>query len=166
MLRFLESIADFAGIERRWEDIHSRHPDYDGYAVPGRRLIVLDVSIRGTRQEKCVLAEEIGHCLYPPAADHTLYHSTKYWGLGQWERSTLRCQVAKDERAALEWASSVLIPDWSFWEFARGGGREWWEWLEHFGVTDWMMRVKVGLVRARMRPQAKRMKWRELVRRD
>lgn len=162
MINLLYHIIERLGIILRYENLHAKHHLLDGYAWPARGLIVLDTSLRSNpRQEKCVLAEEIGHCLHPPTASHISYHYAGYRHLGQWERDNLAVLVAKDERLALQWGTSFLIPDKMFWEYARQGPHEWWEWLEHFDVEDWFMRAKFGFMRTK-HP----FKWRELVKRS
>ena len=158
----LQEIAYAHGIEIAYKNLHAKHPQLDGYAWPYQGLIVLDESLQGKlRQEKCVLAEEIGHCLYPPAAGHISYHYAGYRHLSQWERDNLAVLVTKDERLALHWGTSFLIPDKAFWEYAQKGPHEWWEWLEHFDVEDWFMRAKFGFMRTK-HP----FKWREMIKRN
>lgn len=150
----------------RYVDLHTRNPFYDGYAWPSRREIGLEWSLKGTWQEKAVLAEEIGHILYPPFANHRCFHDTRFWKMTQWGKDSLSVAVARDERAALQWATSALIPDRAFWQFAASGPQDWWEWLEEFEVPGWFLEVKFGLVRAKMHEDGLRpFRWRELVRR-
>jgi hypothetical protein len=130
-------------IKVKWRNLHSWHPDWDAYAWPARRLIVLDYSVgRIPRREKCVLAEEVGHIFYPPAGNHIVYHSTRFYDLNAWQRNNLSVLVAKDERQALEWGTSFLIPDNAFWKFAARGPHFWEDWLDHFDVEDWFMMSK------------------------
>ncbi len=151
-------LSETMGLCVTHENLHRRHPGLDGYARPARGLIFLDHSIRGTRQGICVLSEEVGHCLYPPAADHLTYHSREFWQLSQAQRDNLSIMATKDERAALLWATEYVIPDWKFWAFYSRGPHNWWHWLEHFEVEDWFMRTKVGFMRCK-HP----FKWREMV---
>lgn len=159
----LQEIAYAHDIEITYENLHyTKHPLLEGYAWPAKGMIILDESLRGkATQEKCVLTEEVGHCLYPPVANHIAYHYAGYRQLDCWERDNLAVLVAKDERMALRWGTSFLIPDKVFWEYAQKGPHEWLDWLEYFDVTDWFMRAKFGIMRTK-HP----FKWRELVKRN
>ena len=154
------------GLNVIYPDLHSQCPYHDGYADLVRREIGIERSIRGTRQERAVLAEEIGHFLFGVYADHIAYHDTRYWQLGQWERDLLRAAVAREERLVVEWASGVLISDVGFERYRATGPHEWWEWTEEFWVPDWILEAKIGLIRAKMRENGRRpLRWRELVKR-
>ncbi|MEM0138554.1 MAG: hypothetical protein QW100_02350 [Thermoplasmatales archaeon] len=154
------------GIDVKYLDLHSQCPYHDGYAWPAKREIAIERSIRGTRQERAVLAEEIAHFLFGIFADHVAYHDTRYWELGQWERDLLRASVAREERMVVEWASGVQISDIAFWRFKNTGPHEWWEWTEEFWVPDWILQAKVGLIRTKMRENGLRpFRWRDLIKR-
>ncbi|OPY64130.1 MAG: hypothetical protein A4E56_00184 [Pelotomaculum sp. PtaU1.Bin065] len=65
-------------------------------------------------QEKCVLAHEIGHILFPPRPGHARYHSRGFHDLEFNERSTTKATVAQDERLAQDWAITVLMSNVEF----------------------------------------------------
>ncbi|MEM3486477.1 MAG: hypothetical protein QXI12_12755, partial [Candidatus Methanomethyliaceae archaeon] len=141
-------LADLYGIKVLWEDVHGIvGPDVDGWADTRDGIIHLDLSIQGTRHGKCVADEEVGHCLYPPMANHLVYHSRRYWRLSHDERDNLRWWAAKDERRARLWATRWEIADEDFWHFFSTGPHDWQEWLERFEVVDWFMDLKVGFMR-------------------
>ncbi|WP_288959447.1 hypothetical protein [uncultured Aminobacterium sp.] len=110
------------------------------------------------RQHKCVLAEEVGHILYPSPFDSIQYHIAEYWDYDFYQRGYISYRHVKSERAALLWATSFLISDKEFWDFANQGPHEWWEWLEHFDVEDWFMRRKIGFLRTKQR-----FRWRDAI---
>jgi hypothetical protein len=123
-------------------------------------VIALDISTKGTLQEVCVLAEEVGHIMWPPMVDHTLFHFAGYRDAFQdyWQRDNIELAVSRDERHALEWATGFLIPDESFWAYFEQGKHEWQEWLEYFEVEDWFMRYKVNFMRIKHR-----FKWKDIL---
>lgn len=161
----LLDIANEHGIEVRYESLFCSQRKLYGYAWPSRKLIVLEVGIMGTRQEKCVLAEEVGHCLYPPIGDHELYHSEKYYTIDPLQRAGCRSQVAKDERVALRWATDFLISDSTFFAYFDTGPHELWEWCDHFEVEPWFMALKIGyMLQAGGRPGGRPFRRRDAVR--
>ncbi len=147
----LQETAYTHGIEIIYEDLrYTKHPLLKGYAWPGKGLIVLDKSLRSRpKQEKCVLAEEIGHCLYPPIANHIAYHYAEYQHLNCWERDSLAVRVTKDELTALHWGTSFLIPDKNFWDYANKWPYDWLDWLDYFDVEDWFMKYKFWFMRTK-----------------
>ncbi|MGB9804091.1 ImmA/IrrE family metallo-endopeptidase [Desulfofundulus sp.] len=149
-LEDLEGLIFGMGVDVRYKNLHKQHPLLDAYAWPARRLIVLDETLRyPSRHKKCVLAEEIGHMVYPPAGDHILYHTADYYNLDSWQRFDLWRRVAADEREALQWATGFLIPDTAFWDFLKRGPHEWEDWLEYFDVEDWFMGLKFRFIKKR-----------------
>lgn len=161
----LYTIADQLGGIVVYRDLHARHPQLDAYTRPP--VIVIDKSLlRQPRHHRCVLAEEVGHLLYPPRPGHVSYHIAQSWdNLDSPSRENLSVLVAQDERKALQWATRMLIPDPVFWEYVDTGPHEIWEWLEEFEVEKWFFEVKVGLVRAQQ-PIRLRLRWREILKRD
>jgi Zn-dependent peptidase ImmA (M78 family) len=151
-------MASSLGIEVVYRDIHSKKPLLDGYADPQKKLIVLEKSIEYTTHGLCVLAEELGHCLYPPLSNHIMYHRSDYHNMNQWNCDSLAVQVAKEENQAIMFATRLLIPNNEFWKYFSKGPREIWEWCEHFGVTEWFMRRKIGFMRAKQR-----FRWRDAI---
>lgn len=158
----LQEIAYCAGYRITYQNLHKQHPNLEGLTKFLDQEIILDTSIKNTAQELCVTGEEVGHILNPPLVDHRNYHSSQYCDIykTQWERDNIGILVAKDELAALEWATGFIIPDREFWEYATTGQHEWWEWLEHFGVEDWFMRYKVGFMRKKHW-----FRWKDLIKR-
>lgn len=158
MIDALYRILEQENVRVEYSCLHNKHHLLDAYVWPSKNLIVLDHSLRfRTRQFKCVLAEEVGHILYPPASSGIVYHMLEYWECDSIERSKVAYYHAKNERAALLWATAFLIPDRDFWIFAHEEPRDWYEWLERFDVEDWFMRKKIGFMRAQ-----KPFKWREI----
>jgi len=164
VLRFLETVAHYYRLEIRYENLQNEHPGRLGVARPAKGLIVLDISIRGTRQEKCVLAEEIGHCLYPPVADHRLFYSKRFYTLDSHQKRDLRRDVWREERAARCWAADVLIPDYCFWDFFDIGPHEMEEWCERFDVEPWLVAFKIAYLHSKGRQSGGRFfKWHQAV---
>jgi Zn-dependent peptidase ImmA (M78 family) len=151
-------IAGSLGIEVVYRDIHSKKPLLDGYAAPYKKLIVIEKTIKYTTHGLCVLAEEIGHCLYPPLSNHIMYHRSDYHNMNQWQCDNLAVQVAKEENQAIVFATNLLIPDSVFWEYFESGPHEIWEWCDYFCVAEWFMRRKIGLMRAK-----KGFRWRNAI---
>lgn len=146
-------LCDALEIVIRYRDLHAKRPLLEGYACLDRRQIILDESLKNNRrQHKCVLAEEIGHFLYPPTGNHYVYHLAEYrQAVSVEERSLIFAAVIKDERLALRWATDFLIPDVAFWDFTKTGPHEIWEWCEHFDVESWFMHLKIGYIRRKSR---------------
>ena len=159
-LLLLQEIAYSEGFRIEFRDMHRRNPLLDGLMSAKHMVIALDESIRGTLQEVCVLAEEVGHVMRPPMIDHTLFHFAGYRDTYQdfWQRDNIELSVSRDERHALEWATEFLIPDQLFWDYAQQGKHEWWEWLEHFEVEDWFLKYKVNFMRTKHK-----FKWRDIL---
>lgn len=151
-------IASSLGIEVVYRDIHSEKPLLDGYAVPHKKLIVLEKTLKYTAHGLCVLAEELGHCVFPPLSNHITYHRSDYHNMNQWQCDNLAVQVAKEENQAIFFATNLLIPDSQFWKFFETGPHDIWEWCEHFGVTEWFMRRKIGFMRVK-----KRFQWKDAI---
>ena len=146
----LHRIARIYNIRVVYKDLNARDSRLEGYAWSERMLIVLDKSlIFRPVDHVCVLAEEIGHMLFPPIYDCISYHMVAFWQQDAVIRSQTKYLHSKTERPALIWATDYLIPDEEFWEFVREGPREWWEWLERFEVAPWLMHWKIGFMRAK-----------------
>ena len=148
-------IASSLGIEVVYHDIHSKKPLLDGYAIPYQQKIVIEKSLKYTTQGTCVLAEEIGHCLYPPLSNHIMYHRTDYYDMSQWDCDNLAVKVAKEEHQAMFFATNLLIPDKKFWDYYKSGPHTIYEWCEHFGVTEWFMLRKIDFMRSKSIPKRK-----------
>lgn len=147
-LEDLLRIASLYNIRVIYRNLHVSNPVLEGYAKPLQRLIVLDNSLLGRPTDHiCVLAEEIGHIFYPPVYSCVNYHRADFYQKDTLARSEIKYQHSKTERVALVWATGYLIPDEEFWEFAASGPREFVEWLEHFGVAEWLMRWKIGFMK-------------------
>lgn len=157
-LDHLFEIAHGLGAQIGYQDLHAIHPQLDAYTrLP---LVMLDKSLTSNnRHHKCILAEEIGHLLFPPRAGHVSYHIGQSWdSLKCQDRYNVSVLVAQDERKALAWATDLLIPDDTFWEFAEKGPHLLYEWLEEFDVAMWFFEIKVGIILVRQ-PIRGRLKW-------
>lgn len=162
----LSTMAWEFGIKVVYQDLRSRHPDLLGMADAEQRVIILDKSLSGSQRKlKCILAEEIGHVLYPPRPGHIAYHSTEFIQSDFNGRSNLKIIVAQDERKALTWATGVLIPDVEFWRAVDNGINTIYELSDYFDVEEWFMRLKIGYIRMKAREEGNRLKWRDLIRR-
>lgn len=162
----LYDIAMELDIEVIFRNLRQRHPDLLGMADASNRTIHLDQTLnQSPRQHRCVLAEEIGHIIYPPRPGHIRYHSRQYMDRDCIDRSNIRTIVAQDERKALKWATNVLIPDVEFWRVISEGENNIYQLVDKFDVEPWFLLLKIGFIRRQARESGKRLKWRDIVRR-
>lgn len=137
-----------------------------GRANAKTRIIELDESlINRPKLLKCILAEEIGHILFSPRAGHIAYHSREYVNYNSYDRSNINAIVAQDERLALDWATSVLVPDFEFWRIIDEGINTLWALAEYFDVEEWFIHIKIGYIRRKARLNGHKLKWRDIIRR-
>jgi hypothetical protein len=137
-----------------------------GKADADKRIVTLDFSLLDKPRElKCVLAEEIGHILFPARPGHVRYHSEEFIYLDHDEQCNIKAIVAQDERKALQWATSVLIPDVEFWRVKESGVDTIYGFAEWFDVEEWFVRLKIGYLRMKAREDGQRLKWRDIIRR-
>lgn len=163
----LYMIADTLDIDVKFDHLNKNYIGLLGMADASRGLITLDFSLRDhPREHKCVLAEEIGHILHPPRPGHVAYHCRGYYDYDSIEQSMLRITVAQDERDALDWATGVLMPDVEFWRVIKEGTVTLHQLIDHFEVTGWFARIKIGYIRRKARDQGQRVRWRDVVRRE
>jgi len=163
-INHLDFWTDLLGIKAIFRNLQ---PGLLGSADAWRKIIKLDNSLRGRpRLMKCVLAKEIGHILYPPRPGHIRYHSTGFWETEHHERSHLKVIVAQDERKALTWATSVLIPDVEFWRAIGEKHNTVYELADYFEVEEWFVLLKIGYIRRKARDDGQRLKWRDIIRRQ
>ncbi|HBX22620.1 MAG TPA: ImmA/IrrE family metallo-endopeptidase [Desulfotomaculum sp.] len=140
------------------------NPGLLGRADATKMVVTLDPSLRDKPRElKCVLAEEIGHILYPPRPGHIRYHSMGFWETDNCGQTKIT--VAQDERKALDWATSVLMPDVEFNRIMEEGNHYLWEIADEFGVEQWFLEHKIGYYRLKAREMGRKVKWRDLIRR-
>ncbi|WP_066638977.1 ImmA/IrrE family metallo-endopeptidase [Desulfolucanica intricata] len=140
LTRKLEIIVEYRDLH------HEQHPGLDAYADAEKKLIVLDISLKDRlRHYKCVLAEEIGHILFPPRPGHVAYHMRDYQKLDYNNRSNIRAIVAQDERMALSWAANILIPDSELETAIKNGVDSVYTLCEWFDVEVWFMLIRLDL---------------------
>ena len=144
MIMSFESLLELARqlkITIEYQDLHhEQHSALDGYADTEKKLIVLDLSLRDNpRHHKCVLAEEIGHILFPPRPGHIAYHMKGYHKLDHQCRSNIKAIVSQDERKALRWATSFLIPDAILQAAAKNNIDSIEDLAEWFDVEKWFL---------------------------
>ena len=165
-LERLYLIADALDIKVYFKDLNKNYTGLLGKADATKREIILDISLKDNRREqKCVLAEEIGHILYPPRPGHIAYHSRGYYDYDNIKRSMIKVTVAQDERMALDWATNALISDVEFWRAIEEGENTLGHLQEYFSVTEWFIRLKIGYIRRKARGDGQRLKWRDIIRR-
>lgn len=160
----LFEIARIFGIKIEFGNLRAKNQNHLGRADAKRKIITLDTSIKDTpRLLKCILAEEIGHILFPPRPGHVRYHSIGFW---QTEgTSCIKAIVAQDERKALDWATSVLMPDDEFNRIMKKWDMSISEIAEHFEVLPSFMEDRIAYYRRKEKAAGRRVKWKELIRR-
>jgi Zn-dependent peptidase ImmA (M78 family) len=162
----LTAWAYVLGIKIKFSDLRSSHNDLLGEADAEAKTITLDLSlVNNSRELKCVLAEEIGHILFPPRPGHLAYHSRQFWKTEHLKGSNIKAIVAQDERKALTWATDVLMPNVEFSRILDKGVTTVNELAEHFEVEPWFVMLKIGYYRKREREAGRKVKWREIIRR-
>ncbi len=165
-LDYLILMVEGLNIRLIYRDLNKNNVGLLGEADASNRTITLDCSLVDyPREHKSVLAEEIGHVLYPPRPGHIAYHARGYYDTDHIERCNIRATVAQDERMALDWATGVLMPDVEFWRVVEEGENTLWQLADWFEVTEWFVRIKVGYIRRKARENGKRLKWNDIIRR-
>jgi len=150
-----------------WRNLQLINPSFLGMADASKNTITLDLSLDDCpRKCKCVLAEEIGHILYPPRPGHIRYHSRGYWQVDHHDRSLMDVIVAQDERKALNWATGVLMPDDKMPMARMEGARTLPLLAEYFDVELWIVRLKIGYMRRRGRDKGIKYKWTDFIDRE
>jgi len=162
------TLAEINRIKIIFENLRQINISYLGKADASNKIITLDISLReNTRESKCVLAEEIGHILYPPRPGHIRYHSRGYWQIEHHDRSLMGVIVAQDERKALDWATRVLIPDDEFWQANKECGMDKiYLLVDWFDVEPWVVNLKIGYLRRKRKAAGEKLKWRDIIKRD
>lgn len=120
--------ADMSDIPERPKGLYM----YDPNTGP---IIILDIKMTG-RILKCVLAHEIGH----------FYTSPRTNILKAYTSTNQRTQIAQDERNALEWACSFLMPNVEFCRALSDGYTDAYNLAGYFDVTEWMVHRKFGFI--------------------
>ena len=119
-------------------------------------LIVLDLSLLSQpKLHRCVAAHELGHHFYPPRINATtiiaFYRSNQYTSYSQKE-----IIVGQDENRALKWATELLMPSAEVWAALQDGYNTVPLLAEHFNVTEWFVRAKIGFLRQEERDQERK----------
>lgn len=131
------------------------------------RIATLDLSLMDKPRElKCIMAEEVGHILFPPRPGHIRYHSTEYIHIDHCERSNIKAIVHQDERKALRWATNVLIPDVEFWRIRDSGVDTIHGFADCFEVEEWFVRLKIGYLRMKAKSDGKKFRWRDIIKKE
>lgn len=160
-------IAESLGIKVSHVDLHKTSTGLLGKADALNKKITLDYSLKDCpREHKCVLAEEIGHILYPPQPGHIAYHARGYYDIDNIERSMIKVTVAQDERKALDWATGVLMPNVEFWRAVKEGENTLCKLADWFDVTEWFVRIKIGYIRRKARDEGNKLKWGDIIKRN
>lgn len=139
-------------------------PGLLGKANAARKLIILALSLKDNPRElKCVLAEEIGHILFPPRPGHIRYHSKGFHD--REDCSMVKHTVAQDERKALDWATSVLLGNVDFARIKSVGAKDVNELADYFDVEPWFMEHRIGYLRRKAEDSGQKVRWRDIIRR-
>jgi len=111
--------------------IYMYDPEYGPIIVLDKKLISFP------RLHRCVLAEEIGH-----------YFTTTYTNMLMAYTSYVnQIELSRAERKAMQYATSLLIPDKELTKALDMGIRECYELAEHFDVTEDFIRQKLALLK-------------------
>jgi|GEM_PF-449705 Zn-dependent peptidase ImmA (M78 family) len=129
-------------------------------------VIVLDQSLPSQpRLHRCVAAHELGHYFYPPRTDATtiiaFYRSNYYTNDSQKE-----IVISQDENRALRWATELLMPSTAVWSAIEDGCNTLPLLADYFSVTEWFVRAKIGFLRREERDQERKVKWRDMIKRE
>ena len=108
------------------------------------------------RQAKCVLAEEIGHILFPPRPGHIRYHSKNFYE--KENCSMIKCTVVQDERLARDWATNILLGNVDSCHIVAVGARSVGELADHFDVEPWLIEHRIGYLRRKARENGQKVK--------
>lgn len=108
----------------------------------GRQGIILDRSLMTQpRDERCVMAEEVGHHKTTGTGTlfvvHFSYHTV--------------VEMSRTEQRALRWATEYLMPTPDFALAIRRGRRSIEELADYFFVTHWMVRFKLRFIKQDLR---------------
>lgn len=166
-IEMLKNMAALLGIKVMYENLH---PNLQGKASTETKTVTLNASLRDNPiQEKCVLAHEIGHILFPPRPGHVRYHSRVFYDLEFDERSSTKETVAQDETKAQDWAICVLMPDVEFNRIMENKEEKMSipEIAEFFEVETSFANDRIAYYRRKEESAGRKVpKWRDLIRRE
>lgn len=136
----LWKIIETENIKVKYRDLRSYKSSLHGLYLldSSGPLILLDKNIEhNKRLMKCVLAEEIGHYRTAPRTNYLVAYGSY----------NLQLVMSQDERRALQWATDFLLPDSELCMALEKGHRSCFELAEYFDVTEWFVRMKLGLLK-------------------
>lgn len=81
------------------------------------------------------------------------------------DASSIKAIVAQDERKAIDWATSVLMPNVDEARIKEDDLKTLGELAEQYEVDIWFMSYKIGYIRRKAREKGQKVKWRDLIRR-
>jgi Zn-dependent peptidase ImmA (M78 family) len=158
-------IAESEKISIAYDDLQKIGDIQGFYTIDPRAgpIIVLDLSLLSQpRLHRCVAAHELGHHFYPPRINATtiiaFYRSNQYTSYSQKE-----IIVSQDENKALRWATELLMPSAEVWAALQDGYNTVPLLAEHFNVTEWFVRAKIGYMRRGARDAGIKIKWRDVI---
>lgn len=161
-------IAESEKIYIAYDDLQKIGDIQGFYTIDPRAgpLIVLDLSLLSQpKLHRCIAAHELGHHFYPPRSRTTtfivFYRSNQYTSYSQKE-----IIVSQDENKALRWATELLMPSAEVWAAIQDGYNTVPLLAEHFNVTEWFVRAKIGFLRQEERGQGRKVKWRDMIKRE
>lgn len=123
-------------------------------------LIVLDIDLLNQpKLHRCIAAHELGHHFRPPRTSIknviAFYRSNQY--------TNYQTTISQDENRALKWATELLMPSEEVWAAIKEGYNTIHLLAEHFNVTEWFVRAKIGFLRREERKKGIKLKWRNIV---
>lgn len=153
-------IIDREGIFLDYNDLHTIGAVQGLYVYHPRAgpIILLDKSLLLTpKTHRCVAAHELGHHFYPPRSGLIAFHCSNVFNSQQ------EITTHQDEDRALRWGTELLMPSDEVWD-AIGNGYDTIRLLaEHFCVTEWFARAKIGYIRREERKKGRKLKWKDII---
>jgi len=156
--------ARLFGITVVFKNLQKKHPGLLGVADAENMRVTLDSSLKNTPlQLRCILAEEIGHILFPPRPGHIRYHSRGFWDIDHYERSNIKHIVAQDERKAIDWATNILLPNVELSHIMSIGARNIYELADYYDVEPWFMAFKINYLKRKARTHGEKVRWKDIL---
>jgi Zn-dependent peptidase ImmA (M78 family) len=160
MERLLE-IVSIEGIHLRYTDLRpigNIQGIYIAHSRAGPVILLDKFLLFKPRDQRCILAHEIGHHFNPPRSGLIAFHRNNLFS-----DDIKQITIRQDESKALRWGTSKLMPTDDVWAAIRSSYDTVPLLAEYFYVTEWFVRAKIGFIRVEEREQGVRLKWRDII---